>query len=485
MEKLLPLLVALPLLSAFLMPLIPKKARGLGDILGIATMLCTLAISILCIGKNMLYHIGGWPSPLGIDLRLDGLSALIILTVNVIGFIAMIYSVPYMKLYTQKFRFLGLYLLLIAGLNGVALSGDLFNMYIFMELATISSYALVGFGCGHEELEASFKYLVLGSLSSAFILLALAIVYACTGTLNMAYLAAWLSSEKSILALFALVLFICGFGLKAAFVPFHAWLPDAHSSAPAPISAMLSGVVIKTAGMYAFLRIAFNIFGITDDLLFVLKWLGAASMLVGVLMALGQWDMKRLFAYHTISQVGYIALGLGLGTPLGIIGGLYHLVNHSVFKSLLFLTAGSVEYSTGIRDLKKLGGLNKAMPLTGLASLTGSLSISGIPPLNGFWSKLIIIIACVVSGNYIVAGLAVFVSLLTLASFLKVQKYGFFESLKISAEHIKSTPILMGTAMVLLMLLCAGMAMLVIPGFSSAWLVSDAAGALLNGIFRM
>lgn len=481
-----PLFIAIPLLIAFIIPVLPQKIKRISGPLTVLTMFILLAMSFLTIGKSTIYHMGAWQSLLGVDLRLDGLSSLMLLAINTIGFCMALFSIQYMHMYTSVRRYFSLFLFLVTGVNGVALSGDLFNLYIFMEIAAIASYALVGFGCEHDELEASFKYLVLGSVGTAFIFLGIAILYSLTGTLNMSLLAPKISAlHSSHLLIFALSLFICGFGLKAAFVPFHAWLPDAHPSAPAPVSAMLSGIVIKTLGIYVLARLLFNVFGITPELLTVLRWLGAFSMVVGVLLAIGQWDMKRLFAYHSISQVGYMALGLGLGTPLGIIGGLFHLVNHSVFKSLLFLNAGAVEYSTGTRDLKKLGGLNKAMPVTGITSLIASMSISGIPPFNGFWSKLIIIVACIFSGHYFLGAIAVFVSLMTLSSFLKVQKYGFFEALKINISQIKKLPVFMGLSMILLAFLCIAMSLFMIGGFKSPCIISSAAEVLSKGVFGL
>ena len=199
---------------------------------------------------------------------------------------------------------------------------------------------------------------------------------------------------------FAAAFFLLGFGLKAAIVPFHAWLPDAHPSAPAPISAMLSGLLIKVSGVYAMTRIFFNVFGLTPALTTVLTVLGIASIFVGAFLAIGQKDMKRMLAYSSISQVGYVVLGIGIGTPLGILGGLFHLFNHALAKGLLFLNAGSVQQATGTRNLDEMGGLAKRMPVTAATSLVGSLSIAGVPPLGGFWSKLIIIIALVQAGHY-------------------------------------------------------------------------------------
>lgn len=478
------LFILIPLATAFILPLIRGKnvVNWIPDALALGTQGILALLALMTIGKTGVYHIGGWQAPIGIDLRLDGLTTLMLLVINIVALCLSIFAVPYMKLYTSKPRFFCLFLLLVAGVNGVVLTGDLFNLYLFMELASIASFALVGFGCEHDELEASFKYLVQGSIGSAFIFLGIALTYAMAGTLSLTDLSHLLPTlSSSPVVMFALVLFLVGFSIKAALVPFHAWLPDAHPSAPAPVSAMLSGVVIKTLGIYVLARLIFNVFGVTDNILWLLKVLGTLSMVIGVVLALAQWDMKRLYAYSSISQIGYIALGLGLGTPLGIIGALYHLVNHSVFKSLLFLTAGSVQYSTGTRNLKELGGLNKQMPVTGAASLIASMSISGIPPLNGFFSKLIIIVACIGSGHYVLGTIAALVSILTLTAVLKVQKHAFFKSLATTATQLRKTPLLMGTAMILLSLLCVGLSLLMLGGFSTPFIISQAAAVLVNG----
>jgi len=487
MENAIPLFVAIPLGTAFLIPMIARKLKWAPDLLGNAAMLGLCAMAFATVGQTGIYHMGGWSTlggfktPLGIDLRLDGLSSLMLMAVNLIGLAAALFSVDYMKRYTDKGRYYSLFLLMVAGMNGVVLTGDLFNLFVFMEVAAISSYALVAFGCEHDELEASFKYAVLGSVASAFILIGIALLYGITGTLNMAHAAGNLAGGGLPLLL-ATGLFMCGFGLKAALVPFHAWLPDAHPSAPAPVSAMLSGVVIKALGVYVIARLVFNIFGPAHELLTIVRWLGVVSMIVGVFLAIGQWDMKRLFAYHSISQIGYVALGLGLGTPLGIAGGLFHMVNHSVFKSLLFLNAGAVEHASGTRDLKRLGGLNKGMPVTANTSLVASMSIAGIPPFNGFWSKLLIVLACIEAGRPWLALAAVLVSLMTLASFLKVQRYAFFESARTALSQVREAPLLMRCAMLLLAALCLIMSLLVVAGLESPLLIAPAVQAL-SGVF--
>jgi multicomponent Na+:H+ antiporter subunit D len=246
---------------------------------------------------------------------------------------------------------------------------------------------------------------------------------------------------------------------------------------------MLSGVLIKAIGIYVLARLVFNVFGVSESELGLLRWLGVLSMVVGGLLAAGQKDIKRLFAYSSISQVGFMVLGLGLGTPLGLVGALYHLVNHSMFKSLLFLNAGAVEYTTGTRNLKQLGGLNRALPVTGATSLIGSMSIAGVPPFNGFWSKLIIILACVESGYYGFAATAVAVSVVTLAYQLKVQRLAFFASLPDAMQNLRREPRLMALAMILLATGCIALSFAVLGGLRDPWLIGAAREVLTAGVF--
>jgi multicomponent Na+:H+ antiporter subunit D len=271
---------------------------------------------------------------------------------------------------------------------------------------------------------------------------------------------------------FAATLFLVGFGLKAALVPFHAWLPDAHPSAPAPISAMLSGVVIKTLGVYALVRVLFDVLGLGDvqSILTTLMVLGTISMIVGGFLAIGQSDMKRMLAYSSISQIGYVVFGIGIGTRLGILGALFYLICHAVFKSLLFLNSGAVVYSTGNRNLTKMGGLGRRMPVTGVTSLIASLSISGIPPFAGFFSKLIIIVAAVQAGHVVFAILAVLVSIITLAYYLKMQRMAFFGALGAAWEKAKEAPVLMCISMVILAVLCLALGAMLIPSVKAIFL---------------
>ncbi|MFW5878090.1 MAG: complex I subunit 5 family protein [bacterium] len=479
------LYIILPLFAAFLIPVAGTFIPGFQKTLSSLVLLFLVVYSIFYYlespGESFVTRIGGWEDvnsiPIAIYLVMDGLSAFLLLIINVIGFLSVFYAISYMQQYTAQNNFYALFCLMVAGMNGVVLSGDIFNIYIFLEIAVISSYALVAFGTEKRELEASFKYQVLGGVASLIILFSAGMLYWQTGTLNLADISRVLmenSYESPVLL--TQVFLITGFGLKAAMIPFHAWLPDAHSSAPSPISSMLSGVLIKAVGIYALLRLFFNIFALSYEIAVAITVLGAISMVIGVLLAIGQWDLKRLLAYHSISQMGYVIIGVGMGmiiifrngseavAALAITGGLFHLINHAVFKGLLFLNAGAIEYMTGTRNLKKLGGLAKKMPLTATTSLGASFAISGVPPFNGFFSKLLIIIAAVQGDFYLLAALAVFVNFVTLGSFMKFHRYAFQNAKEPKTKFIASKlPFSMKFSMVTMLVLCVFMSLLLLP----------------------
>ena len=482
--NMIPLFIALPLGAAFVLVLLGKAKEIAADILvnAVTFLLAILSLVLLVFLRDngiLVYTMGKWFPPKGINLVLDGLSLLMLVVINWVAFFATLYSVSYMKRFTAKPKFYSLFALMLAGMNGVVLTGDFFNLFVFLEIASIASYALVAFGVEADELEASFKYMVMGSVASILVLFSVGLLYGLTGSLNMADIAGIIQGKSNPLLSFSLVLFLAGFGLKAAIVPFHAWLPDAHPSAPAPISAMLSGVFIKSLGIYAILRIFFNVLGVSSTLLLLLMILGIVSMSVGAFLAIGQKDMKRMLAYSSISQIGYIIFAFGIGTPLAILGGLFHLVNHAISKSLLFLNSGAVEYSTQTRDLDQMGGLNKCLPVTGYTSLIGSMSISGIPPFSGFWSKLIIIIAAI-QANYLgFAIIAVLISVLTLAYYLRLQRYAFFGELNKKWEKIKEVPWPMKLTMITLSIICLVGGIILIPGVIQ-WFLEPAADVLLK-----
>jgi multicomponent Na+:H+ antiporter subunit D len=244
---------------------------------------------------------------------------------------------------------------------------------------------------------------------------------------------------------------------------------------------MLSGVLIKAVGIYVIFRLFFNMFVITESMAVLITTLGAISMTIGVFLAIGQWEIKRLLAYHSISQMGYVVMSVGIGmllmsrgvkpevASLAITGGIFHLINHAAFKGLLFLNAGAIEYRTGTRDLREMGGLAKAMPATSATSFIASMSISGIPPFNGFFSKLVIIVAAIMAKFYILAALAVIVSIITLASFLKFQRYAFYDKPEYPKEpKPKEVPFPMVFSMVVLSIVCLLLSLLIFPSVREA-----------------
>lgn len=265
-----PLFTVIPLAVAFVIWTMGGRIRRFPVFIANLACLSLVGVCVFCLinlwGTNfspIVYFVGGWKPPIGISMVLDGLSVLVLLVVNIVALTAIVFSISYMTQYTDPSKYYALFMLMLAGMNGVVITGDMFNMFVFVEIATVASAALVAFGTEHEELEASFRYIVLASVASLFILLGIAFLYAHTSTLNLADMSIELSNKKNAgVAGFVMIMFIMGFGLKSAIVPFHAWLPDAHPSAPAPISAMLSGVLIKSLGVYALVRIAFNVVGV-------------------------------------------------------------------------------------------------------------------------------------------------------------------------------------------------------------------------------
>jgi multicomponent Na+:H+ antiporter subunit D len=458
--NIIPLFIVIPLSAAFIISIVGKKIKHMPDMVGfIATFgLCLWSFVGLWATNSygtLVYSVGAWRPPFGIAMVLDGLSAFMLVTINFVVFLIFLYSKDYMYQYTSRWKFYTLFMLVLAGMNGVIITGDIFNLYVWMEIAAIASFSLVAFGVERHQFEAAFKYAIMSVVGSLFVLLAIALLYSYTSTLNMADIAGVLMNKPpGNVVLLVSLFFVMGFGLKSALVPFHAWLPDAHPSAPAPVSAMLSGVLIKSLGIYVMCRLFFNVIGMSPMVAGVFMFLGTVSMVIGGLSAVGQTDIKRLMAYSSISQMGYIFLGLGIGTPLSIFAAIFHLFNHSVFKSLLFLNAGAIEYATGSRDMVKLGGLMKRMPVTAATYFIGAMSISGVPPFSGFWSKLLIIIAAVMAGQFWYAGWAVVASILTLAAFMKVAKVAFRGETNELTAQAHEVPMTMRSVMVVLAVIC-------------------------------
>jgi len=482
------LLIVLPLLAALLIPIVSRLGKrfhaewacGWFAVSAmLATFLLVLAVWARVSGGDIMVHkFGGWPPPLGINLAVDGLSSLMALMITGVGSLIAIYSISNIKHHTRVDLYYALLLLITTGMMGVVLTGDIFNLYVFLEITCISAYALVAFERRWESIEASIKYLIIGSLGTTFLLLGIALTYGVVGSLNIADVAGKFTAMSAagpmpIIMVLIPILFVAGFLVKAAIVPFHAWLADAHPAAPSPISALLSGVVVMI-GVYGILRVVYFMLG-PLAIGPILVTLALVSMVVGVLMAFGQREFKRMLAYHTISQVGYVLLGVGLGTVIGIQAGLFHMLNISIIQALNFMCAGAVFYCAKSRNFGELGGLGKSMPVTATCFLVGSFSIAGMPLFNGYASKLAIYEAS--AGSPILVTIAFIVSTLTLVFFLRVFRLVFLGKRPMYLHDVKEAPRLALLPMCVLAAVCIVLG--VLPQLGSN-LVEPAQGALEN-----
>jgi multicomponent Na+:H+ antiporter subunit D len=428
----LPVLPLLPLLIGSVLALLAalwrlEAARIVAVIATASSLLFSLLGLVRVTGEGALRHeLGGWPPPVGIEYVLDPLSAFMASIIGLVGLLVVLYP-PAIAFGSQPMRgqpLHALVLLLLTGLMGVVLSGDLFHLFVFIEVYALATYPLVALG-GNRGALAALRYLLLGTIGSGLYLLGVGFVYFSTGTLNMAdaaVLLADLSDNPATLG--ALALIVIGLALKMALFPLHVWLPDAHTAAPPGVAALLAAVQVKTAA-YALLRIIHDVFGPaylsgTLPVTVALTWFGAAGILAGSVMAIRQPDIKRMLAYSTVAQLGYIGVGIGLGTPLAIVAALLHVLNHAVMKSGLFLAVGGILDRTGLTTIARYSGLGRRMPWTmgGFALL--SLSMVGIPPLAGFWSKWYLIVATLEDGRWPLAIIVGLSSLLTAVYFLRL-----------------------------------------------------------------
>ena len=485
---LLPYFIIVPLATAFLMPLLGRRVNFFGDAVAIIASFVLIMLSFTAMHKaagsnTIICNAGMWAAPFGISFVADGFAALMLALVSVVTFFAVLHSVSYIRIYTDTWKYFSLIMLMVGGINGVLLSGDIFSLFVFLEVASIAMYALVAFGTEAHALEASFKYAVMSAVASSFILIGIAFLYSYTSTLNMADMAREiLVKGPGKVVPFVSTLFIMGFGLKTALVPFHAWLPDAYTAAPAPIPAMSSGALIKALGIYVIARLFFNVFGINGSISAVLIGLAVLSMITGSLLAIGQHNMRRLLGYSSISQVGFIMLGLGIGTPLAVFGAIFHILNHALSKGLLFLSTGSVENSIGTQDIKKMHNLITRTPAVGYSNLSAIFSICGVPPFGGFWSKLIIILACIQSGHIYLALTAVAASILTIVYYFRAFTPALFGTgNKENKERVLkiNIPLAEKVSIITLAAVSVLLAVLIIPGPGQD-VIKNAASSLVS-----
>jgi multicomponent Na+:H+ antiporter subunit D len=450
------LMVLLPLTGAFLIPLMGLISSKIRDIIPFLAFLAALGVGLTMIpqimaGDIIVYELGGIRPPFGITLYVDALSLFVGLVLAGMASFSALYAVSYKNKDPRRGKFYTLFCLQVTGMMGLVLTGDMFNLYVFFEIMSVSTYALVAYNRQWDSAEAAFKLLTLGGVVSVFILFGVALLYAQYQTLNMVDLASHITLSS--MDVVAIAFFITGFGLKAGFVPLHFWAADAYPAAPTPTGMLLAGT-FKQAGVYLIARVLYHVFQVMDVTSPLIATIGVLTAFIGVMMALVQHDFKRLLSYHAVSQLGYIIAGVGLAAPLGVAGGLFHLMNHAMYKGLLFLCAGAVFYRIGTWDLDEMGGLSKKMPFTTLAFLVGALAISGIPPFNGFVSKWMLYVGTYEAGYYFFTVVLILVSVGTLSSFLKALDSAFFGQLKEEFKNVTDVPLLMKIPMAGLSIFC-------------------------------
>jgi len=428
------LLIAVPLGLAFAIPLFALFWKDAVKYIPPVALGFNFVVSLLLLAEVLenpvIVSIGGWRPPFCINLVAGPVGILFSVVIALVGLLVSVYALDYIKEGpTEKYHML--YLLLLTGATGVVLTGDIFNLFVFFEILCISSYALVAYLRDKAGIESAVKYLIQGAIGSSLLLIGIGLLYGQFGTLNMADIAEKIASASPISLFVPMVLLITGLGVEAAIFPLNAWLPDAHSSAPSSISAILSGIAIEV-GLYAVARVVFTIFGAQSFLLF-LALLGILTLLVGEMCAFSQNNIKRMLAYSSIGQIGLILFALAIATSYGVTGGLFQLVNHTLSKALLFLAVGYMIYRTGSKEISSLEGMGKKMPLTCLAFTIGAFSLVGLPPFIGFPSKFLIVRAALATKETyfcVLIGLALFGTVIEGAYFFRVVQVLYFKGEK-------------------------------------------------------
>lgn len=468
--------IIVPFIATFLIGLLSNKKINIKRYTAIMACFISFITTLFMINdvflekKILIYWMGGFKpingEAIGISLNVDAFSLFIAIIITLACFISSIYSFNYMERDSELSKYYMLFMLLTGSMIGFVFTGDLFNMYVMLEIMTIAAISLTIFRNNKDKsVEAGFKYIVTGGLGSSFILLGTVLIYMETHTLSLSEISKKISIENlgnNKVYILALAFLIVGYAVKSFIVPCHTWPTDAHMAAPSSISMLLSGVMSKT-GIYGLIRIIFIIFPIVGNIniayLFII--LGLISMIAGVSMAFMQSDFKRLLAFHSVSQIGYIVIGIGLALlgnnliyDLGLLAALFHMLNHAVFKCLLFLVAGAILYKTGTTNLDEVSGAGKEMPFTMFAFIIGALSISGIPPFNGFSSKWLFYMASFKVRMPIITVLCLVVSCMTLASFIKVFHTVFTGKQSDNLKNKGDIPLLMKISLGILSILC-------------------------------
>ena len=377
-----------------------------------------------------------------LNVYADGISKIMLISAAIAAFTALMTSKSFIKYDSRLFSLSNLMLLAVAGINGIVFARDIFTIYVFIEVIAAASYIMIVLDKTEISLEGGFKYFMISSIATVMMLFSVALFFLAAGGTGFEEISAAVQNfGGNTIILLAIMLFVSGLLIKGGLIPFHAWLPGAYSCAPAGVSIFLGGIVTKTTGTFALIRFFYSVVGFNDNIKMVLLIVGSISVVIGAVAAITQKDFKKVLAYSSISQVGYIVMAIGAGTAFGIAAAVFHIFNHAIFKSLLFLNSAAVEKQTGRLDVDSFGGLGAKMPVTSATTAIAFLSAAGIPPLSGFWSKLFIILA-LWSANYkSFAFVAILAGILTMAYFLNLQKKVFFGEISPNVENVQEAPL--------------------------------------------
>jgi len=409
---------------------------------------CLLLQQVMTTGV-IIYELGGWEAPWGIEYRIDQLNALLLLIISAISTVVLFAAHTSINNELPESRhtlFYILYLLTFAGMLGIVATGDAFNVFVFLEISSLSAYALIALGKDRRALWASYQYLIMGTIGATFILIGIGLMYQMTGTLNMYDLSQRLpevEQTRTVFTAFAFV--IVGICLKLAMFPLHLWLPNAYAYAPSIVTAFLAATATKVA-IYLLIRFTFTIFGLNFSfthlplqILFLV--LGLAGVFVASTVAIYQTNIKHLFAYSSIAQIGYMIVGFSVSSVAGLTATLLHLFNHALMKSALFLALGAVMYRIGSTQLSQFQGLGRQMPLTMAAIVVGGLSLIGVPLTVGFVSKWYLVLAVIENGWWPIAVLILLGSLLAVVYVWRLVEVAYFKPVLTGTETIKEAPL--------------------------------------------
>lgn len=436
------LMILLPTATAFLIPLLRVAGLGRGswEILStiVAGFVCVLSwktmLTVMRTGNYIVYCFGAWPPPIGIVYEIDMYASVMACLISSVMLLIIVYSIGYMRDDDRLYLYYTLLMGIEAGLLGCIFTSDFFHLFVMLEVASIAAYILVAYERESRiAIEASMKYAIFGALATTIYFMAVVFAYGSLGTLNLADMAVKIRGGSFYvsgmafgavnygIALFTLMM-LWAFTFKAALFPNHFWLPDAHAAAPTPVSALLSGLVVKV-GVYVLARFTYTIFGglwvgaILSRTMLVIGFITAA---IGAVLMIAQRDLKKFIASSTVLNMGYIAVGYGLGTTLGLIAATYHIINHAVAKALMFMSAGHIIEAGGSRDIYKLTGVGRLVSASSIPFIISTLSLSGIPPFNIFMSKLLLYTALVESGYIIPAAILLTISVLAFIAYMRV-----------------------------------------------------------------